>query len=51
MASGAFDKLIVWDDLLTARSLMADIYMQKPDIKNAFEKNRDLADLKAVLFV
>jgi hypothetical protein len=51
MPSHAFDKLVIWDDILTARNMYLDLYSFR--LKDDFEKqnaaSRDLNDIRAIL--
>jgi hypothetical protein len=49
----AFDKISVWDDILTARTLVLDLYnfQLKDEFTCALGRNRDLADIRAILQV
>jgi len=49
--SHAFDKLIVWDDILAARKLYLDLYnfRLKEDFAKGLKQHRDLMDIRAIL--
>ena len=49
--SDAFDKLVVWDDILTSRNMYLDLYAFRlqADFDKSLSQNRDLRDIRAVL--
>ena len=53
MPNYAFDQISVWDDILTARTLFLDLYnfKLKDEFTGALGRNRDLADIRAILQV